>query len=215
MNKLEDQIPPQREFVVRDWLAIRYTTQFSPTTTTTTTWAFLGPATSPQAKNAGNYKDSWAFIWYVDPCHLHALRGQHCVLLRIRFHRVHAGASRQGGGGDAGYREFDMFSYWHVVTSYICWLSCERNVLKKKMGLKISWIAGSFLQVDCQWPKTSGYPNMPGKVSKARRQHLDHFISQKRALKSQGCGKSGVKLWLLSWSAFMHDRNLCSHMSPY
>ncbi len=28
------------------------------------------------------------------------------------------------------------------------------------------------------WPKTPGYPKMPGKVSKARKQHLEHLISQ-------------------------------------
>ena len=44
--------------------------------------------------------------------------------------------------------------------------------------------------MDCRWPKTSGYSRLPGKVSKARRQHLDLFTSLQRALKSQGCGKS-------------------------
>ena len=78
------------------------------------------------------------------------------------------------------------------------------------MCLKISWIAGSFLQVDCWLPKTSGYPKMPGKASKARRQHLDHFISQQRPLKSQGCGKSGVKLdyeWYLQRQVAIFHRS--------
>ncbi len=37
---------------------------------------------------------------------------------------------------------------------------------KEKMCLKISSKVGSFLQVDCWWPKASGYPKMPGKVSR-------------------------------------------------
>ncbi len=80
---------------------------------------------------------------------------------------------------------------------------------EEKMCLKISRIVESFLQVDYWWPKTSGYPNMPGKASKPRRQHLDHFISQQQTLKSQGCGKSGVKLRLLSWQANYVHVYLC------
>ncbi len=72
---------------------------------------------------------------------------------------------------------------------------------QEKMWLKIWWITGSSLQADFWFPKTSGYPRMPGKVSKPRKQCLDHFFTQQRALKSQGCGKSGVKFWMLSWRA--------------
>ena len=53
---------------------------------------------------------------------------------------------------------------------------------------------GSILQADCWWPNNDGFSRMPFKVSKPRRQCLDHFISKQRALKSQGCGKSAVKL---------------------
>ena len=38
------------------------------------------------------------------------------------------------------------------------------------------------VQADCWWPKTSGCPKMPGKVSQPRRQCLDHFISQEHTL---------------------------------
>ncbi len=48
-----------------------------------------------------------------------------------------------------------------------------------------------------------------GKVSKPRKQRLEHLISQPRALKSQGCGKSGVKLWLLSWRSNDVHVHLC------
>ncbi len=75
--------------------------------------------------------------------------------------------------------------------------------------------------MDCQWPKTSGYPKMPGKVSKPRRQHLHHFISQQRAPKSQGCAKSGIKLRRLSWRTndahvyILVRLNNIFYMSPY
>ncbi len=60
--------------------------------------------------------------------------------------------------------------------------SCENENAQEKMFLKISVIAGSFLQAECWWTKTSGHSRIPGKVSKPRRQHLDHFILQQRAL---------------------------------
>ncbi len=85
-------------------------------------------------------------------------------------------------------RFFPSFSMLKVFEQrlflFTSWSELRNERAQEKMGLKISWIAESFLQVDCWWPKTSGYSRMPGKVSKPRRQHLDHFISQQRALKS-------------------------------
>ncbi len=83
---------------------------------------------------------------------------------------------------------------------------------QEKMCLKICWIAGSFLQADCWWLKTSGYTKMAEKVLKPRKQCLDQFILQQWALKRQGCSKSGVKFccpwdWMLylCTCAFKHS----------
>ncbi len=78
-------------------------------------------------------------------------------------------------------------------------VSCEVNVLKKRCVWKLAEKRDSFYKHIAGGPKPlfSGYPKMPGKVSKSRMQRLDHFILQQGALKSQGCGKSGVKVWLL------------------
>ncbi len=72
------------------------------------------------------------------------------------------------------------------------------KVLKKGCVRKLAVKWDPFYR-QCWWPKTPGYPEMSGKVSKPSKQRLEHLISQPRALKLQGCDKSGVKLRLLSW----------------
>ncbi len=91
------------------------------------------------------------------------------------------------------------------IDAYLSW---EIKVLKKGCVRKL------VVQWDHFYKRIAGglrllVTQMPGKVSKPRKQRLEHLISQPRALKSQGCGKSGVKLWLLSWISNDVHVHLC------
>ncbi len=59
--------------------------------------------------------------------------------------------------------------------------------------------------------KNARLATLPGMALKPRRQPLDHFISKQWAVKLQRFGKSGVKLWLLSWWS-NGVRTTCAHL---